>query len=216
MCLYHDSESNREASDGSLPGMWKLVIVLNNISSLFLPILSPTSLMNLASRVSRFGRHSPKKNPICSPLGFLQSRKSPKERSLSTGCPSENCWNLPMPSSTRDLNSPMFWGNTSKPPINHLGRKNLASSIHLHFLLKYLSEKRETRIMRDAAMVMTAQRTDRTLTMMVQHIFTFYSTSLQRLASTPPGNLPHRAVCYDCPLRMRPLKRRWRSSLLAG
>ena len=131
------------------------------------------------SRVSRFGRHSPKKNPICSPLGFLQSRKSPKERSLSTGCPSENCWNLPMPSSTRDLNSPMFWGRTSKPPINHLGR-NLVADLSFAFLkvfpVDYLSEKRETRIMRDAAMVMTAQRTDRTLTMMVQHILSFHST----------------------------------------
>lgn len=136
MCLYHDSQSNREASDGSLPGMWKLVVVLNMISKLIMPISSPTSLINLASRVSRFGRHSPKKNPICSPLGFLQSRKSPKERSLSTGCPLENCWNLPMPSSTRDLNSPMFWGNTSKPPINHLGR-NLVAHLSFAFFLSF-------------------------------------------------------------------------------
>ena len=105
----------------------------------------------------------------------------------------------------------MFWGNTSKPPINHLGRKFVAYAYYsLAFLkvvpLNYLSEKRETRIMRDAAMVMTAQRTDRTLTIMVQHILSFYSTPFKRLASTPPGNLPHRAVCYDWLLRMRPLK----------
>ena len=30
MCWYHNSKSNWEASDGSLPGMWKLVIILNN------------------------------------------------------------------------------------------------------------------------------------------------------------------------------------------
>ena len=34
MCLYHDSKANREASDGSFPGMWKLVVVLNMISKL--------------------------------------------------------------------------------------------------------------------------------------------------------------------------------------
>ena len=43
----------------------------------------------------------------------------------------------------------------------------------MHLSFYYLSEKRDTRIMRDAAMVMTAQRTDRTLTMMVQHILSF-------------------------------------------
>ena len=65
----------------------------------------------------------------------------------------------------------------------------------------HLSEKRDTRIMRDAAMVMTAQRTDRTLTMMVQHILGAPCFEFNSLASTPPGNIPHRAVCYDWQLR---------------
>ena len=76
----------------------------------------------------------------------------------------------------------------------------------------HLSEKRDTRIMRDAAMVMTAQRTDRTLTMMVQHILGAPCFEPNSLASTPPGNIPHRAVCYDWQLRMRPPRRRLRSS----
>ena len=167
--------------------------------------------MNLASRVSRLGRHSPKKNPIWSPLGFLQFRKSPKERSLSTGWPTLNCWIFSMPSSTKDLKSPTLWGRTSKPPTSHL-RKTFLLCFFL-YCISHLSEKRDTRIMRDAAMVMTAQRTDRTLTMMVQHILGAPCFEPNSLASTPPGNLPHRAVCYDWQLRMRPPRRRlWSSS----
>ena len=204
---YHDSKSKGEARDCSLPGVGKLIVILKDVSTKTFPILDPlTSLMNFASRVSRFGRHSPKKNPIWSPLGFLQFRKSPKERSLSTGWPTLNCWIFSMPSSTKDLKSPTLWGRTSKPPTSHL-RKTFLLCFFL-YCISHLSEKRDTRIMRDAAMVMTAQRTDRTLTMMVQHILGAPSFEPNSLASTPPGNLPHRAVCYDWQLRMRPSRRR--------
>ena len=165
--------------------------------------------MNLASRVSRFGRHSPKKNPIWSPLGFLQLRNSPNDRSLSTGWPSENSLNFPMPSSRRDLNSPTFWGSTSKLPINHLGRKSWASKCTCLFITCQRRGTQESWEMQQWSWQ------PRGLTGRWQW---WCSTSwafkapLQRLASTPPGNLPHRAVCYDMLLRMRPLKRRWRSS----
>ena len=138
---YHDSKSKGEARDCSLPGVGKLIVILKDVSTKTFPIFDPlTSLMNFASRVSRFGRHSPKKNPIWSPLGFLQFRKSPKERSLSTGCPTLNCWNFSMPSSTKDLNSPTLWGRTSKPPTSHL-RKTIATMLLNVFLT---CQRRET------------------------------------------------------------------------
>ena len=177
MCWYHDSKSNWEASDGSLPGMWKLVIILNNFrTSTFICqfLFPPRSWTWLQG---------------CPDLGDIRRRRIPSvlhwvscSRGTAPGnglCPladhrrTAGTSQCRLPQGTWTL--PCFEAKHQNP-LSTIWEDKSRSFVHLPFNFKYLSEKRETRIMRDAAMVMTAQRTDRTLTMMVQHIFTVYST----------------------------------------
>ena len=211
MCLYHDSEANREASDGSFPGMWKLVVVLNMISKLINDHANLVSHLThkLSLKGVQIWKTFAEEKSHLFPTWFLAVKEEPQGAVFVHWLSIGELLELANAIFHKRLELAHALGQNVKAAYQPSGKKTCCPLVVCYFKsfpIDYLSEKRETRIMRDAAMVMTAQRTDRTLTMMVQHILSFHSTPLQRLASTPPGNLPHRAVCYDWLLRMRPLK----------
>ena len=213
MCWYHNSKSNWEASDGSLPGMWKLVIILNNFrTSTFICqfLFPPRSWTWLQG---------------CPDLGDIRRRKIPSvlhwvscSRGTAPGnglCPLADLrWTAGtsqcrLPQGTWTL--PCFEAKHQNP-LSTIWEDKSRSFVHLPFNVTcQRREKQGSWEMRQWSWQ------PRGLT---GHWQWWCSTSspftapLQRLASTPPGNLPHRAVCYDCLLRMRALKRRWKSSSL--